>query len=103
MGINDIVDDEVSQSVVEEAKKKGVESSFLGYDVSTVSGIESLIDEFVNQYGTIDILINNAIFQPQNRNIWEIDEGFWDRVMNLSLKSLFFWCETSSKTYDFSS
>ncbi|MBI20884.1 MAG: hypothetical protein CL780_01380 [Chloroflexi bacterium] len=97
VGINDIVNDEISHSVVEESKNKGVRSSFLQYDVSTVNGIESLIDEFVNQFGSIDILINNAILQPQDRNIWEVDELFWDKVMNLSLKAYFFGAKRAAK------
>ena len=97
IGVNDILDDDVSQSVVGEIRKKGVKSSFLKYDVSTIHGIESTIDDFVNQFGSIDVLINNAIFQPQNRNFWDNDEKFWDDVMNLSLKSYFFGAKRAAK------
>ena len=49
VGVNDILDDDVSQSVVEEIRKKGVKSSFLKYDVSSIHGIESTIDDFVKK------------------------------------------------------
>ena len=61
VGVNDILDDDVSQSVVEEIRKKGVKSSFLKYDVSSIHGIESTIDDFVNQFGSIDVLILSLI------------------------------------------
>ena len=56
-----------------------------------------MIDEFLDKNGSIDVLVNNAIMQPQNKPFNEIDEEWWDYMMDLSLKGYFFACQKASK------
>jgi len=97
VGINDIVDDEVSQRAAELVSNRGVKGTFHVGDVSTVAGINSVIDSFIAEHGRIDILINNAIFPDQARPLFDTDEVFWDRMMDLSLKGYFFGSQRAAK------
>ncbi len=97
VGINDIVDDEVSQRGADLVSNRGVKGTFHAGDVSSVAGINSVIDSFITEHGRIDILVNNAIFPDQSRSLFETDEVFWDRMMNLSLKGYFFGSQRAAK------
>jgi NAD(P)-dependent dehydrogenase (short-subunit alcohol dehydrogenase family) len=97
VGINDIVDDEVSQRAAKLVTSRGVKGTFHAGDVSTVAGINSVIDSFLAEHGQIDILVNNAIFPDQARPLFDTDEVFWDRMMDLSLKGYFFGAQRAAK------
>ena len=97
VGVNDIVDDAVSLRAAELVTSRGVRGTFHAGDVSTVAGINSVIDSFLAEHGQIDILVNNAIFPDQSRPLFDTDEVFWDRMMDLSLKGYFFGSQRAAK------
>jgi len=97
VGVNDIVDDEVSQRAAELVTSRGVNGTFHAGDVSTIPGINSVIDSFLESHGRIDVLINNAIFPDQQRPLFDTDEAYWDRMMDLSLKGYFFSSQRAAK------
>ena len=90
VGINDIVEDEIINKNLSIIEKNGVKASFHKGDVSSITGINSVFDSFINSHKQIDILVNNAIFPDQQCSFFETDEAYWDRMMNLSLKGYFF-------------
>ena len=63
-------------------------------DVSNEPSTQSMAQTILDQFGQIDILVNNAaIFAtiPMNRGgIDTIDPAEWDRMMVVTLKGLFF-------------
>jgi 3-oxoacyl-[acyl-carrier protein] reductase len=65
-------------------------------DVANEASTQTLVKTILDQYGRIDILVNNAaIFAtiPMNRGgIDTIDPAEWDRMMAVNLKGLFFCC-----------
>ena len=97
VGLNDIVDDEVSQRATDLVSRRGVTGTFHQGDVSTVVGINAVIDSFLEEHGQIDILVNNAIFPDQSRPLFDTDEAYWDRMMDLSLKGYFFGAQRAAK------
>ncbi|GAA0869157.1 SDR family NAD(P)-dependent oxidoreductase [Brevundimonas basaltis] len=59
-------------------------------DVSTAAGVDGLIAAARAAFGDrIDILVNLAGGMVQRRPLAEIDEAFFDTVMNLNLKSAY--------------
>jgi 3-oxoacyl-[acyl-carrier protein] reductase len=65
-------------------------------DVANEASTQTMVKTILDQYGRIDILVNNAaIFAtiPMNRGgIDTIDPAEWDRMMAVNLKGLFFCC-----------
>lgn len=60
----------------------------VGCDVREPQDVEHLVQESVNQFGQIDIVVNNAgIFRPTP--IDETDVSDWDNVMSTNLRSAF--------------
>ena len=49
-----------AQQVVEKIKHRGGEAIVNGNDVSDWAGAKALIDEAINTFGRLDVLINNA-------------------------------------------
>ena len=96
VGINDYIDDEETQKTISLVESLGKKSSKHIGDVSKKTNIDSIIDNFLEIHGNIDVLVNNAIMQPQNKPFFEIDEEWWDYMMDLSLKGYFFACQKAS-------
>jgi 3-oxoacyl-[acyl-carrier protein] reductase len=65
-------------------------------DVANEASTRMMANTIIDEYGRIDILVNNAaIFAtiPMNRGgIDSIDPDEWDRMMAVNLKGLFFCC-----------
>jgi 3-oxoacyl-[acyl-carrier protein] reductase len=65
-------------------------------DVANESSTQAMVKGILDEFGRIDILVNNAaIFAtiPMNRGgIDSIDPAEWDRMMAVNLKGLFFCC-----------
>ena len=85
------------------AKKTSQEFVNLGYDtvafkvnLREVSEIHNLIDFAVEQYGTIDILVNCAGIQIRNPAV-KFTEEDWDAINDVNLKAQFFASQAAGK------
>ena len=58
--------------------------------VGRMEEISNLVKKVVDQFGKIDILVNNAATNPTMAQALDVDERGWDAIMNLNLKGLFF-------------
>lgn len=54
-------------------------------DVRKLSDVEKMIDEIIEKYNSIDILINNAGISIDNI-IWKMNENDWNNVIDTNLK-----------------
>ncbi|MCE5037876.1 3-oxoacyl-[acyl-carrier-protein] reductase [Staphylococcus auricularis] len=77
-----------AEAVVEEIKAQGVESFAIQADVSDSDAVKSMIKEVVDQFGTIDTLVNNAGIVRDNL-LMRMKEKDWDAVINTNLKGTF--------------
>ena len=73
-------------------KKRGSETIFIKADVSKKEEVESIVNITENNFGKIDILVNCAGI-CQIRDIEEITEQEWDKMMSVNLKGTFFMCQ----------
>jgi len=60
-------------------------------DVAVESDVERMIDEGVRRFGALHVLYNNAgvLWKDRDRSVLETDGTWWDRVMAINLKSVF--------------
>jgi len=80
-----------AKKTVEEIKAFGGEAIAVKADVSTMKGIKSLKAKTIKAYGKkIHILVNNAGGLFARKSLQEIDESFYDLVMNVNFKSTVF-------------
>lgn len=74
--------------VVEEILLNGGEAFYIKADVSREVDIKNFVVETINQYGHIDILVNNAA-TSFNKPFHEATMEDWDLIMNTNLRSYF--------------
>jgi len=79
---------ESARNVSEEIASMGRKAIALRVDVSKSSEVKMMVDRVLEEFGRIDILINNAGI-CQVSSIEELTEEDWDRVMAVNLKSVF--------------
>jgi len=87
--LNNHMDPEALQAKVEEIKAAGGDAIGVIADCTNRSAVENLIKETVNFGGGIDILVNLAGGLIKRVPIAEFDEGHFDTIMNVNLKSAF--------------
>ena len=79
---------EKAEAVVEEVKAKGVESLAIQANVANGDEVKAMIKEVVNQFGTVDVLVNNAGITRDNL-LMRMKESEWDDVIDTNLKGVF--------------
>lgn len=67
-------------------------------DVRGASGISALVARTTEEFGPIDVLVNNAGSLVERLKIMELTEQRWDEVMNLNLKSVFLLSQAVAKS-----
>jgi len=77
-----------AQEVVEEIKAKGGEAAVNGGDVSDFRQAQDMIQQAVDTFGRLDILINNAGIL-RDRMLINMSEDEWDAVIKVHLKGTF--------------
>ena len=99
------VDKSPAQQVVDEIKGMGGDAIVNGDDVSSWSGAKNMIDQAVETFGTLDIVINNAGIL-RDRMLVNMTEEEWDSVIQVHLKGTFapsrhaaaYWRQVSKDT-----
>ena len=79
---------DVTTPTVEEIEKLGAQGIFVQTDVSNESQIADLIQQTVEHFGGLDVLVNNAgIHIPGG--VQELSIADWDRVVGVNLRGIF--------------
>lgn len=83
-------DAEETARVVRAAGRKCI---LLPGDIQSEDHCRSLLERTRNEFGYLDILVNNAAFQMSHQSITEIPSGEFDRVMRTNVYALFYLCK----------
>jgi glucose 1-dehydrogenase len=74
----------------------GGKATVIGADVSTLEGIQSLVDGTVAAFGRLDIMVNNAGMETRTSTLDTTEKQF-DMVIAVDLKSAFFGVQIAAK------
>lgn len=88
IAFSDIRRDEFMESLEQELAELGVKAKGYASDASSFTDCENLIAEVLNDFGNIDVLVNNAGITRDNL-LLRMTEQEWDMVINVNLKSIF--------------
>jgi len=88
IAFSDLRLDEATQILEEEIRGMGVEAMAYASDASSFSDSEILVTQVIEDFGTIEILVNNAGITRDNL-LMRMSEADWDLVMKVNLKSVF--------------
>ena len=89
VAITDIKDDE-GKKLAEEIKNDGEKAIYRSLDVSNEKQVKEVFAEVKNEFGKIDVLVNNAGISGVNKPTHEITEEEWDKLMSINVKGVFF-------------
>ncbi|HDJ3977858.1 TPA: 3-oxoacyl-[acyl-carrier-protein] reductase [Staphylococcus aureus] len=79
---------EKAEAVVEEIKAKGVDSFAIQANVADADEVKAMIKKVVSQFGSLDVLVNNAGITRDNL-LMRMKEQEWDDVIDTNLKGVF--------------
>ncbi|MDE0813209.1 MAG: SDR family NAD(P)-dependent oxidoreductase [Alphaproteobacteria bacterium] len=77
-----------AQQVADEIKAMGGEAVVNGDDVGSFDGAKAMIDQAINTFGDLNILVNNAGIL-RDRMLVNMTEEEWDSVIHVHLKGTF--------------
>ena len=80
---------ETNAMIIEE---KGEAVAFKA-DITNGEEIKAMVDACIEQYGRIDILINNVGIGTGDRGPVQLTEKAWDNIFNVNLKGVFLTCK----------
>ena len=89
VGITYLKSPEGAKAVQEECLKYGVDAQLFQVDLSVRSECEKLMREFLEHFGTIDVLINNAggALQIPKGEFDDMPMDYWDSQIALNLNA----------------
>jgi len=77
---------------VQDAGRKAV---IIPGDISDEEHCRLLIERAVNEFGGLDILINNAAYQMARQSIQDVSADEWDRTFRTNIYSMFYLCKAA--------
>ena len=77
-----------AKDIVEKIEGMGRKSKAYKVDVSEFEAVQNLMNEVIQEFGRLDILINNAGMNWDGV-VWKMTEEQWDKVIDVDLKGTF--------------
>lgn len=93
--VSDVLVDE-AEKVSAELESLGVKSLAVKTDVSRSEDVDNLINTTLDQWGSVDFLVNNAGVTRDNLTV-RMSEQEWDTVIAVNLKGTFLCSQAASK------
>lgn len=88
VAFTDLVINEAANETIAELEKFGHKVKAYASDASDFAQTEATVAKILEEFGKIDILVNNAGITKDGLML-RMDEGQWDAVINVNLKSAF--------------
>jgi NAD(P)-dependent dehydrogenase (short-subunit alcohol dehydrogenase family) len=85
-------DAEETAGYVEEAGRKAV---LIAGDVSDPQHCRDIIAKTVEEFGRVDVLVNNAAFQMNHETLEEIPDDEWDHTFATNISAMFHLCKAA--------
>jgi len=79
------------EGTAEAVRKLGRRSTAIKVDISNEKDVDNLMEKTVREFGTIDIMVNNAGVGAMLPSI-EIDRVYWDKMMDINVRGCHFCC-----------
>lgn len=89
---------EATDALEKQVAALGDQSIGVDADISTVDGVQALIDAAVKNFGRLDIMVNNAGMETRT-SVLDTTEKQYDTVLAVNLKSAFFGTQLAAKQF----
>ena len=92
--LNEHDDAKETARLVEEAGRRAV---LVPGDLADPAHCRAIIDKAVQEFGRIDVLVNNAAFQMSHESIEDIPDEEWDYTFKVNISAMFHTCKAAVK------
>ncbi len=90
--LNEDEDAKETATLVEDAGRKAV---LMPGDISEEGHCKQIINRAVEEFGQIDILVNNAAFQMSHQSLQELSSEELDRTFRTNIYAMFYLCKAA--------
>lgn len=95
VGVDYVDSSAETQTKIEPTGRKFI---YIQANLMTIDPIQGIIDKAIKAFGKVDILVNNAGIIRRNDAI-EFPEKDWDDVLNINLKTVFFFSQAVAQQF----
>ena len=85
------------QAVKDKIEQSGGQARAIACHTGNLEQIKQLFEQIQNDYGRLDILVNNAATNPHFGEMLDADEAVWDKTNEVNLKGPFFIIQHASR------
>jgi 3-oxoacyl-[acyl-carrier protein] reductase len=97
VAFTDLFDDDNMKATEAELLAIGVKAKGYASDASSFSDTDRVVGQIVEDFGGVDVLVNNAGI-TKDTLLMRMTEEQWDAVINVNLKSVFNFTKAAQKT-----
>lgn len=91
LALNGVREEKSVSEVLEELRTTGVDTVYCRGDIASSQGREQVVEKVKKHFGHLHVLVNNAgIAPPKRKDVLEVDEETYRRVMETNLTGPFF-------------
>ncbi|MVT08303.1 SDR family oxidoreductase [Chitinophaga tropicalis] len=76
-------------------EKEGRKAILLPGDISSEEQCKQIIERAVQEFGQIDILVNNAAFQVSHESLQDISAEEWEQTFKVNIHAMFYLCKAA--------
>jgi NAD(P)-dependent dehydrogenase (short-subunit alcohol dehydrogenase family) len=89
------LDPAAGERTVAEVREAGGDAVLAQGDVGVESDVKRIVEAAVARFGALHVLYNNAgvLWKDRDRSVVDTEERWWDRVMAINLKGVYFTCK----------
>jgi len=91
----DDVEDKDAQDTASYVEKAGRKAVLLKGDIRSEEHCKAIINKAVEEFGQLDILVNNAAFQMAHKELQEIPSEEWRHTFETNIDSMFYLCKAA--------
>lgn len=91
---------EALEEVALEIRKNGGKATVMACHMGQIPAVRELVEKIDRELGRLDILVANAATNPYFGDLFGVDEGAWDKIMDVNVKGPFFLIQAAAKVMD---
>ncbi|CCH51816.1 short-chain dehydrogenase/reductase SDR [Fibrisoma limi BUZ 3] len=88
-------EDQDAQETAKYVKEAGRKAVLVPGDVGDEAHCRQIIQKAIDEFGQIDILVNNAAFQMSRESLQEVSTEEWDHTFRTNIYAMFYLCKAA--------
>src|SRR5690606_29914040 len=91
----DDVEDRDAQDTANYVQEAGRKAVLVKGDISSERHCQNVVETAVQEFGKIDILVNNAAYQMSRETLQDIPAWEWEKTFAVNIHSMFYLCKAA--------